>query len=334
LPRPRVSITAQVSAAANQALQGVGCWRDPAHGYLFMTSTDGTFAILRQSVPGIGTPARVAVGWDPGAAYAEQGTTLAASCAAGPRGTVLSFAIGGRPVARVTDRNGLGRFNRAGFTVVDLGDSPVTAQFDDLHIATPRPPRPAPDHVATADRLLFDTFHDGRRWFTGVDGGVAGGVSGGSYQLSVSHGYQVMEPTNQLPHAVDSLYVGADLRDTGPGGAPGGVTCSTGGTTGWAFVVQPDGHYAIRDIRDDRELAAGNLPQPPTGRVRLGGLCERGPDGIRLGLDIGRVRVATATVDGGSGPFTQAGVYLFGTPGARASFEVFEAAAVGSAGRG
>jgi len=105
--QPRVSITTRVSTVANRSVQGVGCWRDPAHGYLFVSSTDGTFAILRQAVRGIGTPARVAVGWDPGAAYGEQGTTLAASCAAAARGTVLSFAIGGRAVARVTDRNGL-----------------------------------------------------------------------------------------------------------------------------------------------------------------------------------------------------------------------------------
>src|SRR5437764_15322524 len=51
--QPRVSITARVSAPANRSLQGVGCWSDVAHGYLFMTATDGTFMILRQSEPGI-----------------------------------------------------------------------------------------------------------------------------------------------------------------------------------------------------------------------------------------------------------------------------------------
>lgn len=330
-PQPRVSMTAHVAAPPLQSTQGVGCWRDPAHGYLFMTATDGSFAILRSSEPGIGTPAKLAIGWDPGAAYREEGTTLDASCSAIAGGTHLTLRVGGRPVAQVTDHAGLRSFTRAGFVVFDVSDSPAKVQFDNLHIATPKPPAASSDWIASPDRLLFDTFRTGRKWFTGADGGVAGHVSGGRYVLSVTHGNQAVESTTQLSRAVDSLYVVTSMRVAGRGDQAGGVTCYVGsqGTAGWAFVVQRDGHYSIRDVYDDRELAGGDLPQPPSRAVRLGAFCEHWQDGITLGLDIAGVRVAQAVVASQSEALTQAGVYLFGSRGAHVSFDAIEAAEVG-----
>jgi hypothetical protein len=321
-----------VTAPPLQSTQGIGCWRDPAHGYLFMTATDGSFAILRSSEPGIGTPAKLAIGWDPGAAYTEEGTMLDASCAAIASGTLLTFRIGGRPVAQVTDHDGLRGFTRAGFVVFDVNDTPVTVQFDDMHIATPKPSEASSDWTASPDRLLYDTFRTGRKWFTGADGGVTGRVTGGRYVLSVTHGNQAVEPTTQLSRAVDSLYVATSMRIAGRSDQASGVTCYAGsqGTAGWAFVVQPDGHYSIRDVYDDSELAGGDLPQPPSGAVRLGAFCEHQQDRITLGLDIAGVRVAQAVVASESESLTQAGVYLFGSRGAQVSFSAIEAAEVGS----
>src|ERR1043165_6091906 len=47
---------------------GVGWCARPAPGALLRARADGEFPILRVSSEGLGSPARLAVGWDPGAA--------------------------------------------------------------------------------------------------------------------------------------------------------------------------------------------------------------------------------------------------------------------------
>jgi hypothetical protein len=326
----RVAIAADVMSAPEQSSQGVGCWRDPAHGYLFMTATDGEFAILRVSSEGLGSPARLAVGWDPGAASTAGTTTLSATCASVRTGTVLVLQIGGHSVARVTDHAGLRGFTRAGFVVFGAQAGPVTVRFDNLRLSTPRAPEAAPDGVVNARTLLTDSFRNGRNWFTGVDGGVAGRVKRGRYLLAVTRGYQVIEPAVSLSRPVDSLYVETIMQAAGTSDQAAGVTCYAGsnGTTGWAFAVQPDGTYSIRDVADDSELTGGALSHPLDGSVRLGAYCKRGTDGMTLGLDIDGVRVAQTTVSGERSPLTQVGVYLDGSHGSHAAFEAIQAGEV------
>src|SRR5438552_18046685 len=47
--QPRVAMTAHMTAPPLKSAQGLGCWRDTQHGYLFLTATDDPVAILRAS---------------------------------------------------------------------------------------------------------------------------------------------------------------------------------------------------------------------------------------------------------------------------------------------
>jgi hypothetical protein len=330
--QPRVALAVRVAADPLQAAQGVGCWRDPANGYLFLAGTDGSFEILRASRTDLRGLKTLATGYDPGAAWADDRTTYQVSCAAGGAGTVLAFRIGGRQVARITDHRGLRGFTRAGFAVFDAQPSPATVRFDDLRVSTPGIAAGGSDRVATPSRLLNETFASAKLWFTGTDSGVAGRVAGGRYALSIVRGNQVIEPAVGLSQQGESLYVIGKLRVAGSADAAGGVTCYAGssGTTGWGFVLHPGGHYAIVRIADDSELASGELPGPGSkADVRLGGWCEHQHDGMHLGLDVDGVRLVQTVDSQGAGPLTQTGVYLFGTRGASASFDALEAAEVG-----